>query len=584
MGTCVRLLAATGIALSLACTPPTGRLMVRIVDGPDGEPTPARIELLDAEGEAHVPESALRLTLQCATAPPAAWAQGFVDAQAIDDPHTGTRQFYVDAPFTLELPAGPYSLRAFKGIERRVARTQVQIEAGATTSVELALERWTDMPERGWYGADDHLHITRLREEDDPRISHWMQAEDLHVANLLQMGTQAQISVTPQRAFGDAGSYREGNHLLLAGQEHPRTHFLGHTITLGARSLVDLRDDYIVYERTFRAGRREGGVVGFAHFGRGPAQDGLAILAPRDLVDFMEVLQFEWPHYDVWYEVLGLGIPITPTAGTDFPCGPWSLPGRERFYTRVEGHFDRESWLAGIRQGRTFVTNGPLLELHLDEAGIGDRLDLTGPARVHIEGSVRFDPERDAPGNVELIRNGEPVPAPTRRVGPGEIAFAVDYELREPSWFALRVLGDKLGEAPPQPMGIPEWLLALGRRIANGADIEGRDPWVMGRSHRASAAHSAPIWVSVNGRLPGDPATAERWIERLDDLAARLGEDRIADQTLWDRVPYSDGVSEAHLRRHRPALLAAIADARTRWAARGGLAGDRAPADAPSPR
>jgi hypothetical protein len=567
-----RWLLAAWVVLGAACSPAKGRLAVSVVDSASGEPTPARVELLDASGEAHIPTSALRLTLQCATAPPAAWAQWFVDADSIDNPHSGTRQFYVDAPFEIELPPGRYTLRAEKGIERRVASSEVEIAAGSTASTRLSLERWTDMPEQGWYGADDHLHITRLLEEDDPRISHWMQAEDLHVANLLQMGTQAQVGVTPQRAFGDAGSYREGNHLLLAGQEHPRTHFLGHTITLGARSLVDLRDDYIVYERTFRAGRSEGGVVGFAHFGRGAAKDGLATLAPRDLVDFMEVLQFEWPHYDVWYEVLDLGIPVTPTAGTDFPCGPWSLPGRERFYTRVEGRLDRQSWLEGIRRGRTFVTNGPLLELRANGAEIGDEIDLPSPGRVWIEGRVRFDPARDAPGAVELIRNGLPIPAPIEEIAPGELRFRVEHEIAEPSWLALRVLGDKLGEAPPEPMGLPDWVIALGKRIASGAEIDGRDPFLEARTRRASAAHTAPIWLSVAGMRPGDPAAARDWIARLDALEARLDEDRIEEQTIWDRVPYSDGVSASHLRRHRQALLAAITEARERWAERGQLA------------
>ncbi len=97
-----RWLPAVGwIFLAVACTPATGSLRVSVVDAASGEPTPARVELLDAAGEPHVPAAALRLTLQCATSPPAAWAQWFVDADSLDNPHTGTRQFYVDAPFEI---------------------------------------------------------------------------------------------------------------------------------------------------------------------------------------------------------------------------------------------------------------------------------------------------------------------------------------------------------------------------------------------------------------------------------------------------------------------------------------------------
>ena len=57
-------------------------------------------------------------------------------------------------------------------------------------------------------------------------------------------------AATPGAPHG-AGEFRQGDTLLLAGQEHPRTHFLGHTITLGADEPVDLRETYIVYETTW---------------------------------------------------------------------------------------------------------------------------------------------------------------------------------------------------------------------------------------------------------------------------------------------------------------------------------------------
>lgn len=561
-------LAAAWLAVAIAAgcgAPQSGRLHVAVVDEASGEATPARVELLDAAGEAHVPASALRLSLQCLTAPPPEWARAWTDTDTLDNPHTGTQQFYVEAPFEIELPPGRYTLRAFKGLERRVARAEVEVAAGEAVHAELRLVRWADLPARGWYGADDHLHITRRSEADDRRIGRWMQGEDLQVANLLQMGTQVQFGVTPQHDFGDEGTYRENDHWLFAGQEHPRTHFLGHTIMLGARAPIDLRDTYIVYDETFREARRQGGVAGFAHFGRGPAERGLAIEAPRGLVDFVEVLQFGWPYYDVWYRLLDLGLRITPTAGTDFPCGPWSVPGRERFYTQVDAPFGRESWLEGIRRGRTFVTNGPLLELAVDGVGIGGERSLEAPGRVHVEGRARYDPERDALDGLELVRNSEAVPAPSRRVGPGELVLSSDVEVDAPSWIALRVRGEKVGETPVSPLGFPDWAVRIGRRIGDGADVWGREDWAAARGPRLAAAHTAPIWVRVAGRLPGDAADARHWLEQLDALEARLADDRIEAQAIWDWVPYSDGVSTEHLRRNRPALLRAIAEAREAW-------------------
>jgi hypothetical protein len=314
-------------------------------------------------------------------------------------------RLYTAGAATLELPPGRYRVRAFKGIEYRVARAEMEVGAGEEKALDIDLERWIDLPARGWYGVDDHVHITRRTREDDRRIATWMRAEDLHVANLLQMGTVDQFGVTPQHAFGDAGEFRQGDTLLISGQEHPRTHFLGHTITLGADRPVDRRDTYIAYETTFHAALEAGGLPGFAHFGLGPARDGIALHAPRGLVHFVEVLQFASAHYDVWYGLLDLGVRIPPTAGTDFPCGPWSVPGAERFYVRLPEAPTRRGLVEAVRAGHTFVTNGPVLDLRIGSAGIGEELQLAEAKHVPIEGHVLFDPESDDITHVELVRN-----------------------------------------------------------------------------------------------------------------------------------------------------------------------------------
>jgi hypothetical protein len=551
---------------------------IRVVDAQTGEPLPARLELQGPAGRYVVPETALGLTLQCATAPPAEWAAGFVRTRTLDNPHTGTEQFYAAGPIEIALAAGEYRLRVFRGIEWEVAEVAFSVPVEAP--LEVALRRWADEPARGWYGADDHLHVTRLGEIDDQRISAWMQAEDLHVANLVQMGTAAQFSVTPQRAFGPEGVVRAGSHLLVPGQEHPRTHFLGHTLTLAAREPIDLRDTYIDYQTTWDASHRLEGVSGYAHWGAGVANDGLAIYGPTGGISFVEVLQFEYPHYAVWYELLDLGLRITPTAGTDFPCGPWSIPGRERFYAQVEGPLSVAAWTDAIRQGRTFVTNGPLLELQVGNQGIGGELMLSGPGPVPVSGSVRFDPSREEVSELELIVSGVAVPLPLIREGPGVIRFEHDLPIDRSVWIALRASGDKLNESPPRPMDLPGWLIAIGKNIANGAQgMDERERWVAARSARPSAAHTAAVFVTVGGAPPiaqQDRARelARLYLGRLDDVSERLSDEQLPEQPIWDWVPYSDGVSEEHLRRNRPALLESIRQAR------GFYEGPRAPSAA----
>lgn len=556
----------------LACSEPaTGTLRVRVVDA-RGEVVPARLEVRDEAGGAFVAEDAIPLRFECILQPLPDWlAERVSISRALENPHTGTTQFYADGAARLVLPTGRYRVRAFRGIEHEVAEQEVEIAAGEERSTELSPRQWIDLPAAGWWSADDHLHITRRTPDDDRRIAAWMRAEDLHVANLLQMGTVDQFGVTPQHDFGAAGEYRLGDTLLLAGQEHPRTHFLGHTITLGADAAIDLRDTYIAYDAFWRAAARVHGLPGYAHFGMGPARDGLALDAPRGLVFFLEVLQFELPYYETWYDLLNLGLRLTPTAGTDFPCGPaWSIPGRERFYTRLEAKPTRESWRDAVRAGRTFVTNGPLVELRIGAARIGDEIVLDAPASLEITGSVRFDPTRDDPRQVELLRNGEPIPAPVERSGPGELRLRTAYDVAESAWFALRVSGDKVGEAPlPAPM--PHWAVDAGDRYMNFREQSERSEafFASRRGVRPSAAHTAPIWVTLPGSVasPRAQELARAALTRLAALEARLSDEQIGEQTLWDWLPYSDGVSLEHLRRNRPALLAAIAEARARYEA-----------------
>lgn len=563
-------------AALVACSEPaTGTLHVRVLDAALGTQVPARLELRDPQGRGFVAEDALALRFECLLQPLPDWAAERVSiSRELPNPHTGTTQFYADGSARVELPAGRYRLRAFRGIEYQVAEQEVEVAAGRAQTTSIAPRRWIDLPAEGWWSADDHVHITRRTHDDDRRIAAWMRAEDLHVANLLQMGTVDQFGVTPQHDFGPAGEYRLDATLLLAGQEHPRTHFLGHTITLAADVPIDLRDTYIAYDTFWRAAERAKGLPGYAHFGLGPARDGLALDAARGLVFFLEVLQFELPYYETWYELLNLGLRLTPTAGTDFPCGPsWSIPGRERFYTRLEAAPTRESWREAVRAGRTFVTNGPLVDLRVGAARVGDEITLDAAAPLEITGTVRFDPTRDDVQRVELLRNGEPMPALVERAGPGELRLRVVHDVAGSAWFALRVSGDKVGEAPIPP-GLPSWAVDAGDRYMNFREqTERSEAFYAGRGRvRPSAAHTAPIWVTLRGSTPvaAQPRgqeLARAALARLDELESRLSDERIADQTLWDWLPYSDGVPLGHLRRNRPALLAAIEEARSRYRA-----------------
>ena len=126
------------------------------------------------------------------------------------------------------------------------------------------------------------------------------------------------------------------------------------------------------------------------------------------LLNFIEILNLNQLNYALWYDVLNMGFRVTPTAGTDYPCAaPPRLPGHERFYTKVEGELTYKNWLESVRDGKTFVTTGPLIEFSVDGQDIGSEVTLTNNRDVLIEGSVVFDPQKDRLFGLELVENGQ---------------------------------------------------------------------------------------------------------------------------------------------------------------------------------
>ena len=486
-----------GPVVGRAAASSSGTLRLATVDGDSGAPTPARVTLLDEHNRGHLPPGAMEYPAQCSrsiASPPAAPDPSAV--VFIAAPFGGPDQFYLLAPIDIPLAAGTYRIIAEKGPEYSVVERTVSIAEGAASSVELVMERWAHLAAEGWYSADDHLHIARPDGAGptlDQLLTALMKAEDLNVANLLQMGAFDGVVVSTQRAFGSASVHQDGDTILASAQENPRTWLLGHGIVLGADVYVDFPDRYLAYGDLWRAAAAHGGLRGYAHF------DASALVrdASRGMIEFLEVLQLSVANYAGLYRVLDLGIRLAPTAGTDFPCGFASPPGSERFYTRTDGALDYPKWLDGVRSGRTFVTNGPLLDFTIDGRGPGATVDLDGPSIVTAEATVRFDPARDDVARLEIVQNGQVVatrPASGLQGRPARLSLRLDLAIDQPAWIAARVSGTKRA-------------LPLGSPLAH-----------------PSTAHTAPVFVEIAERVCGDftRAAATEATSALRDAVARI--------------------------------------------------------------
>jgi hypothetical protein len=282
---------------------------------------------------------------------------------------------------------------------------------------------------------------------------------------------------------------------------------MGHAVVLGGREPIGVPDKYLIYQKFWEEARKQGALSGACHGG----DLAVAVDLPDGLLSLIEVLQFKSAMYQTWYDALNSGFRLTPIAGTDFPCVP-VMPGRERVYAQVDGELSHESWLRALKQGRTFVTNGPLLDFRIDGKQIGSDVTLKEPADVSIAGHVRFDGERDVIQRVEIVENGEVIrtlPAPKESA---EIRFEFKRPVSEAAWLAVRVWGTRQ---------------------------EKDTPWQREKLSSPVLAHSGAIYINIENK-PGLAAhrraklLAAKWLNVLealekqvnsDDKLAKLGSD-----------------------------------------------------------
>ena len=253
---------------------------------------------------------------------------------------------------------------------------------------------------------DVHVHMNYAGEyRNTPRhLVEQAEAENLQVVQDLVVNKEQRI---PDYAYfspkPDPAS--TSSTLLLHGQEF-HTSYWGH---LGLLNLTRnfLLPGYSAYPNTAAASlyptnadvadmaHAQQGVVGYVHpFESIPDPDkdeSLTDELPVDValgkVDYIEVVGFA-DHKStaaVWYRLLNCGFRLPTAAGTDAMANYASLRGPvglNRVYVKVPaGGLSIAPWLASLKQGHTFATNGPLLGFALGGKELGDEVKL--PAGNH---------------------------------------------------------------------------------------------------------------------------------------------------------------------------------------------------------
>jgi hypothetical protein len=344
----------------------------------------------------------------------------------------------------------------------------------------LNLHSWAGEARKEWLSGDDHIHLTRSAGDNRVYLG-WLEAEDLSVGNFLQL--QRQMDAAVQYAFGAAGEARTAAYSIRSGHES-RSEFFGHVNLLGGREMIRPLSVGSMYANSpdlwpfptllFQRGRELGATVGYAHFNGSMPHSTLLMDLVLRKIDFVEVFQFGELKTDPWYQLLNAGLRVTGIAGSDFPGSlgrrrPWPRwipllgPERTLVKARVTGS-PYEAWVQGVRSGNVVVTNGPLVEINLDERN----------STVRASASFFRPLEK-----LEIVRNGQVAAAVPGDGNRTELSLKLPADRTESCWYAARVVAQRReGEPEIQGHTNPVYLLADGKPVMVRAAREAlRNRW-----------------------------------------------------------------------------------------------------------
>lgn len=418
--------AATGVGrlaiillLTSALLPPLamGEQLALTVTSGAGAPLPCRIHLTGADGVSHSPPGA------------PFWRGGFV----------------CDGKALVDVPAGDYRYEVERGPEWSLQTGEVAVVAGSGAAVAVRLERLADLKAAGWFAGD--LHVHRAPGE----LPLHLQAEDLSIASVQtwwnktnawgRLFPRQPVKESDGRFFhvlggedergGGAVLYhrmREAVDITTAGREWPSSvSFLEQADRAGCWAEIE-KPFWWDTPLWLATGKMDSVGIAQNHMQRGGMLDNEAWGRPRDLARYPGVHGNGLYTQDLYYRILNTGMRLPPSAGSASGVLPNPV-GYNRVYVHTGADFGWDAWWDGLRQGRCFVTNGPLLQITANGELPGSVLQAEDTLRVTIEGTVTG---RDRIERIELVENG--------RIRP--LTLPAEIELQRSGWFLVRVLAD----------------------------------------------------------------------------------------------------------------------------------------------
>jgi hypothetical protein len=327
---------------------------------------------------------------------------------------------------SLNLAPGAYTFMVERGPEyiRHAGSFRVD-ETNRAQTVSVTLQRIADMAAAGWYSGDIHVH----RPVNDMKLL--MQAEDLHVAPVITWWNERNLwqnrSFPPDLLvnFDGCRSYhvmagedeREGGALMYFNRKQPLPITNSEREYPSPMKFVTLarqqQDVWIDIEKPFwwdvpvwvASGQIDSIGLANNHMCRHSMYEDEAWGKPRDERRLRAPLGNGFWTQEIYYRLLNCGLRIPPSAGSASGVLPNPV-GYNRAYVYVGDEFSYENWWKGLKAGRSFVTNGPLLVTTANGRLPGHVFRRPQGDSIAIDIDVSLTTQ-DNVSEIEIIQNGQ---------------------------------------------------------------------------------------------------------------------------------------------------------------------------------
>lgn len=421
-------------------------------------------------------------------------------------------------PFNLALPPGQYQLRAERGKEFVPDEVELTVDS-ETEEVILKLQRFSNMPQQGWYSGDTHVHRTM---EDLPNL---VLAEDLNVA--LPLNYWVRDSSEIPSASGPA---REPT-LVTVDQTHViypinteyeiftvsgKRHTQGAVFVLNHQTPLNIPTPPAL--PVAEEARRQGAILDLDKHSWAWSM----MIVPVMNVDLYELsnnhhwkTEFGFPQWTIenapnwpeverrasgftelgwtefglqtYYALLNCGIRMRVTGGTGAGVHPVPL-GHGRVYVHTGDEFSYKRWIERLNAGHSFVTTGPLMDVRFNASLPGTTWTTEDADNViAVSGTIiSLNPLK----SIEVIRNGmtaERISAEAEQTPQGawEYSISARVAMHGTGWMALRCFED-----------LPQ--------------------------DKVSFAHTNPVFIDVTGHpLIPRRRDADFFVQRMNEEIAR---------------------------------------------------------------